>query len=303
MKNKFVNSFFALALLVLIGSGCKKQQVGESQSTQNESISDLTTGTFPKPNHIVIVIEENQAYSKIMGSPSAPFINALAQDSDAVLFTNSVAVTHPSQPNYLDLYSGFNQGVVNDDYPSNAPFTTPNLGSQLIAKGKSFATYSQSLPEVGYNGNKRGAYVHKHNPAANWIGTGKHQIPATTNQPFSAFPSDYTKLPTVSFVIPNLNCDMHDGSISRADNWLENNLRKYIKWARTNNSLFILTFDEDDDKHGNHLVTIFCGPMVRSGKDIITIDHYRVLRTIEDMYGLPYAGNAANAKPIINCWK
>src|SRR5206468_374914 len=157
--------------------------------------------------------------------------------------------------------------------------------------------------KVGYNGDKKGAYVHRHNPAANWIGSGTHQIPATTNQPFSAFPSDYTKLPTVSLVVPNVNCDMHDGSISKGDTWLENNLKKYIKWAKTNNSLFILTFDEDDAKHGNHIVTIFCGSMVRSGKDIIQIDHYRVLRTIEDMYGLRYAGNAANVKPITNCWK
>src|SRR5206468_8890410 len=64
--------------------------------------------------------------------------------------------------------------------------------------------------------------------------------------------SDYSKLPTVTFVIPNVNCDMHDGTITQADNWLKNNLNKYIQWAKTHNSLFILTFDESDLNNHDH---------------------------------------------------
>ncbi len=135
------------------------------------------------------------------------------------------------------------------------------------------------------------------------MGTGTNQIPTTTNQPFTAFPTDFTKLPTVSFVIPNLNRDMHDGSISQGDTWLRNNMDKYIQWAKTHNSLFILTFDEDDGKHNNNIPTIFSGSIVKGGKDTTQINHYNVLRTIEDMYGLPHAGNAAFVTTITNCWK
>jgi len=71
------------------------------------------------------------------------------------------------------------------------------------------------------------------------MGSGVNQIPPTTNQPFTAFPADYTKLPTVSFVIPDLDNDMHDGTISMGDSWLKNNLDKYIQWAKTHNSLFV----------------------------------------------------------------
>ncbi|MEP6794581.1 MAG: alkaline phosphatase family protein [Saprospiraceae bacterium] len=262
---------------------------------------------LPSPDHIVILILENHAYSQIIGSSAAPYINALAGDSYTALFTESYAVEHPSQPNYLDLYSGCNQGVTSDGYPAASPFTTANLGRQLIDGGKTFITYSEGLPYVGFNGASSGAYVRKHNPAANWMGSGINQIPTNTNLPFSAFPSsDYSALPTVSFVIPTQSNDMHNGSdpyrITNADNWVNYNLDGYIQWAKTHNSLFILTFDEDNGSDRNHIATIFNGQMVKNGQYADTINHYTILRTIEDMYGLPYACNAATAMLIINCW-
>src|SRR5882757_5332272 len=59
---------------------------------------------LPKPDHLVVVIEENHSYSSIIGSSSAPYINSLA--SQGASFTQSFAITHPSEPNYLALYAG-----------------------------------------------------------------------------------------------------------------------------------------------------------------------------------------------------
>jgi hypothetical protein len=147
-----------------------------------------------------------------------------------------------------------------------------------------------------------GAYARKHNPAVNWMGTGANQIPVTTNQPFTAFPPDFTILPTISMVVPNQDNDMHDGTITEGDKWVKDHMDAYIQWAKTHNSLFILTFDEDDGAHGNHIVTLFVGPHVLHGKYANTIDHYNLLRTLEDMYALPYAGYAATATTINFCW-
>ena len=301
MRNSFYITFVSLFAFFLIS--CHKQQDVPVLPVQNEASQILEDTILPKPDHIVIVIEENHAFPQIIGSVNAPYINALATGSNAAKFTKSFAVTHPSQPNYLDLFSGSSQGVTDDRNPPNDPFTTPNLGSQLISAGMSYTTYAESLPTVGYNENTSGAYVRKHNPAANWMGTGVNQIPVTTNQPFTAFPADYTQLPTVSIVIPDENDDMHDGTISTGDAWLQTHLDGYIQWAKTHNSLFILTFDEDDDFHHNHIATIFCGSMVKKGRYTNAINHYNVLRTIEDMYALPYAGNAANVTSITSCWK
>lgn len=262
---------------------------------------------LPAPDHIVIAILENHAYTQIIGSDAAPNINALANDSCSALFTQLFAIEHPSQPNYLDLFSGCNQGVTGDEYPAVNPFYTDNLGRQLMDSGRTFVTYSEDLPSVGFNEATYAHYVRKHNPAANWMGAGTNQIPETVNQPFTAFSStDFALLPTVCFVVPNQINNMHDGTdpsrITASDTWIYNNLNSYIQWAKAHNSLFILTFDEDDYSGGNHIVTIFTGRMVKAGQYSEIYNFYDLLRTIEDMYRLPYACNAATAVPITGCW-
>jgi phosphatidylinositol-3-phosphatase len=260
---------------------------------------------LPRPDHVVVVLFENHSFAQIIGSPDAPYINALANDSSSALFTDSYAITHPSQPNYIDLYSGCNQGVLLDFLPTGYPWTSANLGRQLIDSGYTWASFSEDLPSVGWDGETNLAYVRRHNPAANWVGTGTNQIPASTNRPFTDFPTDFSTLPTVCFVAPNLNHDMHDGSITTGDTWLQDNLDAYVQWAKTHNSLLIFTYDEDDGIliSSNHITTIFAGQPVKTGHYNGSITHYYVLRTIEAMYGLPYICNAANALTITECWR
>ena len=279
------------------------RSVCSAQKSAYSSTQDFET-LLPTPDHVVICIMENRAYDQIIGSSLAAYINSLAIDTSSVLFTQSYALTHPSQPNYLKLYSGSDQGVTSSNCNSTF-FTTANLGSQLITAGKSYTTYSEGLPSVGFDGCSFEKYVRRHNPAANWMGTGINQIPTTTNQPFTAFPSssNYSTLPTVSFVIPDLDHDMHSGGIKVGDMWLQTNLDSYIQWAKANNSLFILTWDEDDDSSQNHIVTIFTGAIVKQGNNSDSINHYNVLRTLEDMFALPYAGSAATSANISGCWK
>ena len=263
--------------------------------------------TVPQHDHVVIVVMENHASSSIIGSPNAPYINSLINGTSSANFTQSFGLTHPSQPNYIMLFSGANQGVLNDFTPSTFPFTTPNLGASLLANALTFTGYSEDLPAVGFNGSNSGNYARKHSPWINWQDATTNGIPAINNQPLTSFPSDFSTLPTVSFVIPNLIHDMHDplflpSAVVNGDAWLQNNLDAYIQWAKTNNSLFILTFDEDDNLNLNHIATVFVGQKVLQGEYSETIDHYSILRTLEDMYGLPYAGNSATSIPITDCW-
>ena len=250
--------------------------------------------SLPVPDHVVIAIEENHGYSQIIGSSQAPFINALA--AEGALFTQSYAIEHPSQPNYLDLFSGSNQGIHDDSCPHT--FSTANLGGELEAAGLPFGGYSEDLPYVGYTGCTSGSYARKHNP---WVDFT--DVPTADNMPFAGyFPSDYSTLPVVSFVVPNQLNDMHDGAISQGDTWLRNNLRPYLKWAFQNNSLFMLTFDEDNNLEGNRIVTIFAGPMVVPGQYSEHVNHFNVLRTLEDMYGVPPAGGSGSYNPITDVW-
>ena len=248
----------------------------------------------PMPAHVVIVVEENHGYSQIIGSSQAPYINTLA--TQGALFTKSYALTHPSQANYLGLFSGSTQGITDDSCPHT--FSAQSLESELIAAGKTLVSYSEGLPAVGSTVCTSGLYVRKHAP---WTDFSKDH--RSDNQPFTNFPTSFAKLPTVAWVIPNLDDDMHDGTIQQADSWLQTNLMAYATWAKNNNSLLIVQWDEDQGTTTNHIATIFVGPMVKPGKYSETVNHYNILRTIEDMYGLARLGSSAGAKAITNVWK
>ena len=272
-------------------------------------ISSIHTDTFvtncdtlPVPDHIVICIMENKGYPQVIDSISvAPYINALANDPMSALFTQSYGHTHPSQPNYLELFSGDNQGVTSNNVPSTH-FTTPNLARSLLDAGKTFITYSENLPYTGCDTIRSGNYERKHNPVANWMGTGTNQVPDSCNQPYTNFPTDYNLLPTVSYVVPDQVHDMHNTPVDTGDAWLAANMDAYIQWAKANNSLFILTFDEDNHAYNNRITTIFTGPMVRGGQYSKYMNHHSLLRTIEDMYSMSHAGRSGSVESIRECW-
>jgi len=254
------------------------------------------------PSHTVIVVIENKTYDEIVGNSSAPYINGLLANSHTASFTQSISSTHPSQPNYLMLFSGSTQGVTDDYVPANLPFTAPNLGAAVVNAGLTFIGYSEDLNYTGSTDSIVNKYVRKHNPWVNWQGTGTNGISPNANRSFGDFPSDYNQLPVVSFVIPNLDHDMHDGTIADCDSWLQNNLDGYIQWCINNNSLFVLTTDEVDYTSSANILTFFMGANTQGGVYNQMISHYNVLRTIEDLYGLPGIGASADAQPINSVW-
>ena len=267
---------------------------------------------IPRPAHVVIVIEENHSYAETIGPGLAPYINNTLVAGGA-LMTASYALTHPSQPNYVAFFSGATQGVTTDSVYPHTQFTAPNLGEKLLGAGFAFGGYSETMPSVGYDGASSGSapatYQRKHNPWVNWqdatIPLPPNKLPASVNMPYVGyFPSsaNYASLPDLCFVIPNQLDDMHDGTVLQGDTWLQNNLSAYATWCMTNNSLLIVTWDEDDSGSGNHIATIFYGPMVVQGQYSQSINHYSVLRTLEDMYGLAHDAGSASATSITNIW-
>jgi phosphatidylinositol-3-phosphatase len=255
----------------------------------------IAASTVPTFSHILIVMEENHSYSEVIGSSNAPYLTSLA--GQGANFTQSFAITHPSQPNYLAFFSGSTQGITSDSCPHT--FTGANLASQLTGIGGTFTGYSESMPNAGYTGCVyNNLYYRKHNPWVNFS-----NIASSSNQPYTIFPTNYSNLPALSFVIPNIQNDMHDGTIKQGDTWLKNNIDAYVQWAKANNSLLIVTWDEDDSSNGNHIPTIFVGAHVKVGNYSETINHYNVLRTVESSFGLAGLNNAANVNPITDIWQ
>lgn len=255
----------------------------------------LAAAALPRPDHVVIVVEENRSEGNIIGGKAAPFINTLA--AHGANMAQSFAETHPSQPNYLALFAGSTFGVTSNACPVSGG-NAPNLASELLAAGYTFVGFAESLPTAGSTVCSAGKYARKHVPWANFT-----NLPPANSVPFSAFPmGNYASLPTVSFVIPNNDDNMHDGSIAQGDAWLSRELSGYANWAVANNSLLIVTWDEDDGGPRNQIPTVIYGAHVQPGTYNEQISHYSVLSTLEQMYGLPKTGNAVNAAPIATIW-
>jgi hypothetical protein len=234
-------------------------------------------GITPAYDHIVVVVEENHSFTNVIGNAQAPYINSLA--NSGALLTNYHAITHPSQPNYFALYAGSTFGVDNAIY--NEP--GPTLASILQASGRTFLGYVD-------DGSPR-----RHNP---W-----ESFPEgfSVERNFTAFPSsNLSILPNVSFVIPNLDHDMHDGTIAQADQWLQNNLAGYAQWAPTHNSLLVVVWDEDDFQGNNQVPAILYGANVNPGPYTTSYNHYDLLNTLLAANHLQAPNNAASAAGIGN---
>lgn len=247
----------------------------------------------PRPDHVVVVMMENKDRSTIIGSTSAPYLTALAKRGANM--SQSYGVTHPSQGNYVALFSGSQHGVTSDTCPQNLG-DQPNLGTQLQAAGLTFFGFAESLPSSGFTGCGQGRYQRKHN---SWVDFSN--LRPGLNQPFSAFPADYARLPTVSFVTPNMCNDMHDCPVATGDAWLKTHLDAYAQWAQTHNSVLVVTFDESAGTV-NHIPTVIVGQRVRPGVYPDWMNHYTLLRTIEDAYGLAPLGWAAKVGPVRSIW-
>ena len=242
-----------------------------------------------------MVVFENKAEKQVTDNSAAPYFNALA--ARGASFTNWTAITHPSQPNYLAMFSGSTQGVADDSCLAAGAFKGPDLGGELLAAGKTFAGYAEAMPSDGFTGCAAGRYAAKHNPWKDFA-----DVPASASHPFSAFPTDYTKLPTVSFVIPDMCDDMHDCPVATGDAWLKAHLGASADWAANPHSLLVVTWDEDDFGEANVIPTTIVGAGVKPGVYTQKADHYAFLRTLEDMYQLPQAGASAQAAPLVGLW-
>lgn len=292
MRRYFAVFALLLTALALVVSGCAAQDPSEQAvMSAGDGASATTAAALPSYDHVVVVVFENHSYADI--KEGAPYFVRLA-DHGAEM-TRSHAVTHPSEPNYLALFAGSTFGLTSDACPLS--YTGGQLARQLRKAGYTFRAYSEGLPSRGYTGCTSGRYARKHAP---WVNFGSFK--QRSHLPYSSFPTDYTKLPTVSFVIPDLCSDMHDCSVRHGSRWLRTHFKDYVGWARDHNSLLLVTFDEDDYGDSNHIFTALAGAHIVTGDYGQRITHYNVLRTIEALFGLKGLRKAAGKARIRGVW-
>ncbi|PYP70257.1 MAG: hypothetical protein DMD36_07200, partial [Gemmatimonadetes bacterium] len=196
----------------------------ESKSGSAAITVTASSGGGATFGHVFLVTEENTNYSDSYGSAMS-YLTSLANTYG--LATQYYAVTHPSIGNYFQLATG--QILTNDDNSSTIQ-TVDNVVRELLKAGKTWKSYAEDLPSVGYTGGDQGNYARKHNVFALLSDVVNDATQVKNLVPFTQFATDLKNgtLPSFSNIVPNLCNDAHDCSLSTADNWLKNNIGPLI---------------------------------------------------------------------------
>lgn len=283
----------AITCTVLVGAAALLGCPGEQQAATSSA-----AGPLPSFGHVVVVVEENADYASVIGSPEMPYLNSLARQYG--LATQYYANTHPSIGNYFMLTAG--QVVTNDDSYS-ATVDVDNIVRELDAAGKTWKSYAEDLPSVGYVGPSQGEYARKHNPLSFFSDVVNDSAQRQNLVPFSRFATDLAdrNLPDYSFIVPNLCNDAHSCGLSTADAWLETNIGPLIgSPAFQQDGLLIITFDEahsDSRSGGGRVAWVVVSPKAKRGyESTATYGHESTLRLVAQALGLTtYPGAAATA--------
>jgi hypothetical protein len=259
------------------------------------------------PPHLVLVVEENHDLGQIIGSRSAPFINQLA--ANGTLLTNYQAITHPSLPNYLALTAGSTLRIHRDCQACQLAAT--NLVDQLETAGISWKAYYQGLPAPGSPVARAGVYTKNVDPFLHFRDVSS--APARTRRvvPLSQLRTDLAngRLPRFVVIAPDLRHDMHSGTVASGDAFL-GRLYGELDAAPGLRGRFrlVVTFDEGRRHRGlarvpggGRVATIVVGSGVPVGmRDATPYNHYALLRSIEQLFGLPALRHATDPDtPVI----
>jgi phospholipase C len=257
------------------------------------SASPSPTGTAQAAaiDHVVIIVMENKAASRILGADDAPYLNSLAQEN--AVAANYHAITRPSLPNYLALTSGTTAGITSNCAPeaNSCEADVRTIADEISNSGRNWRMYADGMPEP-CQAEDSGRYAVKHNPFMYYPSVTEDRALCTDRVvPFSRLDEDLKtdrSLPDYVFITPDMCSDTHDCPVQSGDDWLSRQVPKILAAPAfaTKNSLLVVTYDEGDGST-SQVATVFAGPAARKGYTSDTrFTHYSLLRTIEDAWGL-----------------
>ena len=267
-------------------------------------------GMIAQLGHVFIVVEENHSYSDVIGNPAMPYLNSLVPKGG--LAKQYFANAHPSIPNYFMLTTG--QLITLEDNFSGT-VTDDNVVRELVAAGKTWKSYAQSLPGMGYLGPDMPPYLKHHNPFAYFSDVLNNPAQASNLVTSGQLSADLAnnQLPNYSFIIPDAQHDAHDcpggvfgcadsQKLAAADQWLQANIDPIVKSSAFQaDGLMIIVFDESEisdlSNGGGHVAMILLSPKAKPGFQSTTFyQHESTLRTTLEVLGVTnFPGASAGA--------
>lgn len=266
--------------------------LGPGGTASAQATIDVTSHV-PDHNHVAFIVEENHSYSQVIGNPQMPFINRLVEKG--AIATEYFANTHGSLRDYFELTAG-KFLVSGGDF--NGSVTADEIAAHLIKEGKTWKSYAESLPWVGYTGYNVYPYEKDHNPFAYFTAIANDSAQAANLVPFDQLAADIKQgtLPNLIYIAANARHDAHDcpssapcsdaDKLAAADQWLQMNLAPLLNSDQFNDDgLLLITFDEsidsDTEDGGGHVILVAVGPKVRAGyRSKKFYQHQNTLRTM-----------------------
>lgn len=266
-------------------------------------IPSLASAQVPRSNHVVVVVEENHSYSSVIGNSAMPYLNSLAAKYG--LATQYYANTHPSIGNYFEMTAG--QVITNND-GFTSTVTADNVVRHMLSAAKTWKSYAEGLPSVGYIGGDTGSYVRHHNPFSYFSDVRNSSVERLNLVPATRFLTDVSNhtLPQFSLLVPDEANDGHNGSLAQADNWLKAHIAPLLSsTAFQQDGILIIVFDESFDSDtahsGGHIATVVVGPKVRRGyKSTLFYQHQSLLKTVLRALGVSSYPGASSSAPAMN---
>ena len=264
----------------------------------NDSTILARAGVLANFSHVFIIVFENHEYSQIIGSSNAPYFNSIARQYG--LATAYTGVTHPSLPNYMALTGGataFTSDCI------GCVVNTVNIADQVEQSGRTWKAYMESMPADCTTTNS-GRYVAKHNPFVHYTDIVSNDARCQSHVvPLTDFDIDLANrtVPHLAWITPDMCSDMHDCSVATGDAWLSRLLPRILGSPDFANSVVYVVFDEGTTTTGGGgripfiVVGADSAPGVQSARPA---NHYSLLRTIEDAWGLAPLGKAVSALPL-----
>lgn len=262
-------------------------------------ISIASVAQVPQSDHVFVVVAQNHSYSEVIGNTSMPYLNQLA--SKYGVATQYYANTHPSIGNHLMMTTG--QILSNNDAATGTT-AVDNIVARLLTSGKTWRSYAEGLPRVGYVGGDTGLYQKSRNPFTYFRNVVQSSTEINNLVPFTRFAQDLStnQLPNFSFIIPDKCNSAQSCPLSTLDAWLSKNIAPILaSQAFQQNGLLIITFDEsiatDTTRGGGRVPTLIISPKAKAGYNSTAVyQHQSLLRTVMRSFGMTqFIGAAATA--------
>jgi phospholipase C len=301
-------SLLLCVCLALMGLGVATPAVAGARPTASSPCGQ--TRIAPVYQHVIWVFMENHSYDTIIGSPDAPYANTLANECG--LATNYHNITHPSLPNYIAATSGLPMTTVRNKFASDCTVskTCRTAAPSIFGQVSSWKAYEESMPS-NCSVTNSGNYAVRHNPPPYFRTLSGC---STNDVPYTSLSTDLANntLPAFSFITPNLVDDTHNAGVATGDAWLSTNLQAIFDSPAyaAGTTAVVLTWDEGEGGTSNdcarnttdigcHIAAIVASPSTKAGtKSAKLFNHYSLLRTTEDLLGVPPLAKAVTAKSM-----